>query len=95
MFNSPQSSTTKVHILQPKIDPETFAELYSLVDPVTQHITSNSNPLHFEFSPDPSDADVIVTNIRMRKRFERHLDWNIAVGEMIDLSFISPTLQFQ
>lgn len=36
-----------------------------------------------ELSADPSAADVIVTNIRMRKRFERHLHWNIAQQKAI------------
>lgn len=67
----------KIHILQAKLDVDTITKLYSLID--------NAGPLPLELSADPSAADVIVTNIRMRKRFERHLHWNIAVGRMTDL----------
>jgi DNA polymerase mu len=65
--------STKIHILQAKLDTDTISELYSLIDSHT------SKPLHLQLSADPSDADVIITTIRMRKRFERHLAWKIAV----------------
>jgi hypothetical protein len=65
---------TRIHILQAKLDTDTISDLYSLIESNTA-----KGPLHFELSADPSDADVIVTTVRMRKRFERHLDWKIAV----------------
>ena len=85
MFSRPNNqshSSTKIHILQAKLDADTITELYSLIDSSSQLPTPDeSGPIvHLELSANPSDADVIVTNIRMRKRFERHLDWDIAVG---------------
>jgi DNA polymerase mu len=71
----PAAGPTKIHILQAKIDTNTITELYSLID-------SRRTPPYLVLSPDPSDADIIVTNIRMRKRFTRHMDWNIAVGRI-------------
>jgi DNA polymerase mu len=81
MFSRPNNqshSSTKIHILQAKLDADTITELYSLIDSSTTPDESGA-VVHLELSADSSDADVIVTNIRMRKRFERHLDWNIAV----------------
>ena len=71
----------KVSILQPKLDEKTITHLYDLVDahaPESQN--DGSEHLELVLCNDIKDADVIITGIRMRKRLERHVDWNIAVG---------------
>ncbi|KAF8070730.1 DNA polymerase mu [Lyophyllum atratum] len=73
--SSNEGQCIKVYILQAKLDAATIAELYALIDS-QQHAPHGG--LHLELCGDPSDADVIVTNVRMKKRLERHLDWNIA-----------------
>jgi DNA polymerase mu len=66
----PSGHVWKIHIVQAKIDEEELQQLFRLID---------DSP-RFELTSDPSDADVIATNLRMRKRFERHVPWNVAVG---------------
>ncbi|KAL1745039.1 hypothetical protein HDZ31DRAFT_37285 [Schizophyllum fasciatum] len=63
----------KVHVVQAKLDPDEVARLYSLVE--THRV---DGLLDFELTPHPSDADVIVTAVRMRKRLERHVPWGLA-----------------
>ncbi|KAM6502527.1 DNA polymerase mu [Amanita muscaria] len=64
----------KIYIVQAKLDPPTVSELFSLVE-------SRSNDpecFRLELCSDASDADIIVTAVRMKKRLERHIDWNVA-----------------
>lgn len=62
----------KVRILQEKLDAGTINELHGLIE------NSNVEPA-LEFCSRIEDSDVIVTAIRMRKRLERHIPWQIAV----------------
>ncbi|PPQ87454.1 hypothetical protein CVT25_008190 [Psilocybe cyanescens] len=77
----------KVYVIQEKLGENTVQELYNLIDSTptsAQRVTSTSDGaeenyhLHLELCGDPKDADIIVTNIRMKKRLERHVDWNTA-----------------
>jgi hypothetical protein len=36
-----------------------------------------------ELCPDARSADILVTAVQMRRRFERHLDWELAVSPCI------------
>lgn len=65
----------RVHILQAKLDAPAIAELYALIDSQQRFPVDG---LQLELCGNASDADVIISNVRMRKRLERHLDWNIA-----------------
>ncbi|KAK7036418.1 hypothetical protein VNI00_011615 [Paramarasmius palmivorus] len=67
------AKTVNVYIVDAKLDAETIAELVSLVE------ESRINKQDLEICPRVEDADVIVTGVRMRKRLERHLEWNLAV----------------
>ncbi|GLB37723.1 putative DNA polymerase mu [Lyophyllum shimeji] len=58
-----------------KMDATAIAELYALID--SQQGFANDGLL-LELCAEPSEADVIISNVRMRKRLERHLDWDIA-----------------
>lgn len=79
--NTSASKRIKVHILQAKFDPATVDELYALID--SRH---SGGSLEFEHCGDASNAHIIVTNIHMRKRLERHLDWNIAVRSRLPVA---------
>jgi len=64
----------KVYIVQAKLDEKAIHELHDLIE--------HSSPPHnlgLELCNNPADADIILTNIRMKKRLERHVDWKIAV----------------
>ena len=58
----------KLFIVQAKIDGPSLAELFKLGERHCKSLVS-----------DVKDSDVIVTAISMRKRFERHVSWDIAV----------------
>ncbi len=62
----------KVYLIQAKLDSSAVHDLYSLLD-------TNSD-FNLQLSGDLEDADVIVTAIRMKKRLERHVAWDIAVS---------------
>ena len=60
---------TKVYIVQAKLDVESIATLIALADRHTGGVCRNAN-----------DADVLITAVSMRRRLERHVPWEIAVG---------------
>jgi DNA polymerase IV len=80
-YNSPQrpSKRTKgapgilashrVFILQPKLSQTEISEIFDLAESADADIVSS-----------PDEADIIVTTIGMRKRLERHIEWNLAVS---------------
>ncbi|KAG6889096.1 hypothetical protein C0992_006424 [Termitomyces sp. T32_za158] len=73
-YSPSEDQLIKVYILQAKLDPTSVAELYALVE----NRKAASDGLRLQLCGNPSDADVILSNVHMRKRLERHLDWNIA-----------------
>ncbi|VDC00335.1 unnamed protein product [Peniophora sp. CBMAI 1063] len=62
----------KVYIITAKLESSTISELHELVE--------RSGAAH---ARSPEDADVIVTAIGMRKRFERHVDWKVAKSKAV------------
>lgn len=60
----------RVFILQPKLAHEDISELHDLAERADADLVSSAN-----------EADVVITAIGMRKRLERHLDWNLAVSD--------------
>ncbi|TFK74584.1 Nucleotidyltransferase [Pluteus cervinus] len=72
--------TIKVHIIQAKLDASTISELFFLIERqrAEQLAASSSLKRMFELRNDPLEADVIVTAVRMRKRLERHVSWDLA-----------------
>ncbi|KLO18882.1 Nucleotidyltransferase [Schizopora paradoxa] len=74
-MDSPEtsSSTTnslkgiKIFILQAKINPEVMGALMDDAEGAGIKLVGR-----------PEDAEIIVTEIRMRKRLERHMDWEVA-----------------
>lgn len=62
-------SGLKIHIVQAKLDAETVTELLGLVE--------DCGAVHVN---EPEDAEVLVTAITMRRRLERHVPWELAVG---------------
>ncbi|KAI0079811.1 Nucleotidyltransferase [Panus rudis PR-1116 ss-1] len=64
----------KVYIIQTKLDSPTIAELFGLAERNCEKICG-----------DPEEADVIITAIRMRRRLERHIPWDVATSKAIVL----------
>ena len=67
------SRSLKVYIVQAKLDEKTIRELHDLIE------HSSPRNLGLVLCNNAADADIILTNIRMKKRLERHVDWKIAV----------------
>ena|SRR5712675_660375 len=59
----------RVFILQTKLSHEDISEIFDLADKADADVVSS-----------PDEADIVITAIGMRKRLERHLDWNLAVS---------------
>lgn len=58
----------KLYILPAKIDPELMGSLVDDAEGAAMTLVGR-----------PDDAEIIVTEIRMRKRLERHMDWEVSV----------------
>ncbi|KAI5890266.1 Nucleotidyltransferase [Schizophyllum commune H4-8] len=76
--SSDEHRRLKVYIVQAKLDSDEVARLYNLVE-----THSVDGGLDFELAPNPNVADVIVTAVRMRKRLERHVDWELAKSKSL------------
>lgn len=74
-YSPSENHVIEVYILQAKLDPASIAELYALVESRKAALDG----FQLRLCGNPSDAHIILSNVRMRKRLERHLDWNIAV----------------
>lgn len=59
----------KIYIVQAKLDPSGLSELFKLAEQHAERVCS-----------DADEADVIITAIQMRRRLERHVPWDVAVG---------------
>lgn len=59
----------KIYIVQAKMDSPTVAELFTLAERHCERLCQ-----------DIEDTDVILTAITMRRRFERHVSWDLAVS---------------
>ena len=59
----------RVFILQPKLSQADLSEIFDLAESADAEIVSS-----------PDEADIIITKIGMRKRLERHIEWNLAVS---------------
>ena len=68
----------RVCIVDAKLDSSAVQEIHNLLESPANHPS-----LRLEECSDVGKADVIVTAIHMRRRLERHLDWNLAVSAKI------------
>src|SRR5882757_1807130 len=59
----------RVFILQPKLSQTEISEIFDLAESADADIVSS-----------PDEADIVITKIGMRKRLERHIEWNLAVS---------------
>jgi DNA polymerase mu len=59
----------RVFILQPKLSQTDISEIFDLAESADADIVSS-----------PDEADIVITKIGMRKRLERHIEWNLAVS---------------
>ena len=65
-------TTYRVFILHAKLAHNDISELHDLAEKADADVVGS-----------PDDANVVITAIGMRKRLERHLDWNLAVSDSL------------
>lgn len=70
----------KVYIIQAKLDQDTIIELHNLLERDKYYYNGSAK---FTLCNDINESDVVVTAIKMRKRLERHIDWEIAKQKAI------------
>uniref|UniRef100_A0A8H8CNG3 DNA-directed DNA polymerase n=1 Tax=Psilocybe cubensis TaxID=181762 RepID=A0A8H8CNG3_PSICU len=75
-----EQTPLKVYVLQEKLASNEVDELFHMIESngASAAGISKTRKLHLELCNNPVAADVIVTKIRMKKRFERHLQWDLA-----------------
>jgi DNA polymerase IV len=59
----------RIFILQAKLSDADISEIYELAEKADADVVGS-----------PDEAEIVITAIGMRKRLERHLDWNLAVS---------------
>jgi DNA polymerase IV len=59
----------RIFVLQAKLSDAEISEIYELAEKADADVVKS-----------PDEAEIIITAIGMRKRLERHLDWNLAVS---------------
>ena len=67
-----EGESLKVYIVQAKLAAEVVEEMYSLIE--------TASALNFESVSNAKDASIVITNVHMRGRLERHIPWDIAVS---------------
>ena len=65
-------ASRRVFILQPKLSQTDISEIFDLAESADADIVGS-----------PDEADIIITKIGMRKRLERHIEWNLAVSVQV------------
>jgi len=75
-----KAQVIRVYIVPAKIEEEDMMELIGLVEGYDiEHTEDASVEFVLKLAAKPQDADVIVTATHMKRRFERHVDWAVAV----------------
>ncbi|KAJ6491844.1 hypothetical protein C8R47DRAFT_1319589 [Mycena vitilis] len=83
----PTSGVVKLYLVQAKLNPQQTSELFSLAETHNLRVSKSGNAVNteikLELCPSAPESDIIITNVRMRKRLERHIDWDLAKGKAI------------
>jgi len=86
----PVHGPINAYIVEAKLNSHQFSELVSLADSRSKRnrklrsaSSGDADELLVELCPDIRRADVVITAVRMRKRLERHLDWELAVSPTV------------
>lgn len=84
-----------VYIVQAKLDPEIVSDLFRVAEGDRVFEDGHRNGIKFRLCHDVGEAEVVVTAVHMRRRLERHIDWEIAVCETsFVLSYRNPHRHF-
>ncbi|KAJ7594925.1 hypothetical protein C8J56DRAFT_1044643 [Mycena floridula] len=69
------NGSLKIYLIPAKLDNNTISELTSLIESTP---SSSTSEFYLESCLEVQDADIVITAVRMRKRLERHLNWELA-----------------
>lgn len=76
-YTEDEHNLVRVLILDAKMDPSVVQELHELVE----NFDSVADPaVHLQLTSAAENADVVITNVHMRQRLERHIPWKLAVS---------------
>ncbi|KIJ65936.1 hypothetical protein HYDPIDRAFT_174727 [Hydnomerulius pinastri MD-312] len=76
----------RVYILPAKLETGTLEDLINLVEENSAQVHTGSGRVreqNLELTGDLEQADIIVTTVHMRRRLERHVDWELAKSKAI------------
>ncbi|KAK0454621.1 hypothetical protein EV421DRAFT_1758007 [Armillaria borealis] len=73
----------RVHIIEAKLKVKEITELRSILESGEVFGDADSGQFQLVYEADAKDADVIVTAVKMKKRLERHIDWDLAVQKFV------------
>lgn len=81
----PTSGVVKLYLVQAKLSEESISELFSLAERHNLRVSKSrtGEEVTLELCPSAEQSDVVITNVRMRKRLERHIDWDLAVCPIV------------
>ncbi|KAJ7125118.1 hypothetical protein C8R44DRAFT_782368 [Mycena epipterygia] len=83
----PTSGAVKLYLVQAKLNAQTISELFSLAERHNLRVSKSRKDARdetkLELCPAAEESDIIITNVRMRKRLERHIDWDLAKDKSI------------
>lgn len=89
----PTSGTVKLYLVQAKLNAQTISELFSLAESHNLRVSKSrkdaKGETKLELCPTAEESDIIITNVRMRKRLERHIDWDLAVCIQYTLAMLT------
>jgi DNA polymerase mu len=77
------SGVVKLYIVQAKLNAQDISQLFSLAETHNLRVSKSRNAVipetKLELCATAEEADIIISNVHMRKRLERHIDWDLAV----------------
>ncbi|KAJ7188691.1 hypothetical protein C8R46DRAFT_1157626 [Mycena filopes] len=82
----PTSGAVKLYIVQAKLSPQNISELFSLAETHNLRVAKSQRSheeIQLVLCPSAEESDIVITNVHMRQRLERHLDWDLAKEKAI------------
>ncbi|KAJ7018344.1 hypothetical protein C8F04DRAFT_1277805 [Mycena alexandri] len=84
----PISGVVKLYLVQAKLTAQNISELFSLAETHNLRVSKSQNratdpEIQLALCSNPEESDIVVTNVHMRQRLERHIDWNLAKEKAI------------
>ncbi|KAJ7496908.1 DNA polymerase mu [Mycena latifolia] len=84
---TPASGVVKLYLVQAKLNAQSISELFSLAERHNLRVSKSRNEAQaetkLEWCPTAEESDIIITNVHMRKRLERHIAWDLAKDKAI------------